>query len=694
MGQTEKSYNPSSVQPNRSANRDRFRTRAKRRRRQKTLTLIGCILAAAFIGIFALKPASAATKTLLQSFQLAKEPEAAAPVEQESESVVQFQSVNESPAGESAAFALRDANALSIVSWQGAKNCGDTFDVTLKGVEEGKPVTFSTTNCTIFPQTGTADGTYTITVTGSGAYSLTAMANGGNAEAMRDTRTGVAGKADQMPLSVSGWGGAQDYYDSFKISVQGGSTSGAVTFLTDGCTVSPEVGAPGTEFEVTVTRVGGYELTAVMDGSRDFNSVSSARMSGCSSKSNQSPIHIDGWVEESSCTDTFICKIYGGSTSEALTIEPMGCEVAKLSSDEYEIKVTSVGPYAITATRAGNYGYFTSSAFASGIATKSSSPALSVSGWSDSRCCNDSFPIRVGGGVTGANISFLASGCTVSPATGTTETQFTVTVTSAGGYSLSAIMDGTEHYESSNTRTYTGQSLKGPQGALRVEGWIDCAPAGSSFEVTVAGGNGTGATSITTDEGCTARLKSGETNVYVISVYPLAKTGYSVTVGKAGDASYEAASEQTVVGTTMGANQTVLSVAGWSENVHSGDTFDIKLAGGSGTGAISFEPDGCKITPSSGGLNDTFTVTVTARENEKYTLKINRAGDENYAETSIQQSGSVKPFEKSATETLLKPVTVGTFSWVYICGGIVLLFAIVLLMMQFNASSKRRRHHK
>ena len=476
MGQTEKSYNPGSVQPNRSASRDRFHTRAKRRRRQKTLTLIGCILAAAFIGIFALKPASAATKTLLQSFRLAEEPEAAAPVEQESEGIVQFQSVNESPAGESTAFALRDANALSIVSWQGAKNCGDTFDVTLKGVEEGKPVTFSTTNCTIFPQTGTADGTYTITVTGSGAYSLTAMADGGSAEAMRDTRTGVAGKADQMPLSVNGWGGAQDYYDSFKISVQGGSTSGAITFVADGCTVSPEFGTASTEFEVTVTRVGGYELTAVMDGSRDFNTVSSARMSGCSSKSNQSPIHIDGWQEEASCTDTFTCKIYGGSTSEALTIEPTGCEITKLSSDEYEVKVTSVGPYAITATRAGNYGYFTSSAFASGIAKKASSPALSVSGWSDSRCCNDSFPIRVGGGVTGANISFLASGCTVSPATGTTETQFTVTVTSAGGYSLSAIMDGTEHYESSSTRTYTGLSLKGPQGALRVEGWIDCAP--------------------------------------------------------------------------------------------------------------------------------------------------------------------------------------------------------------------------
>jgi len=164
MGQTEKSYNSGSVQPNRSANSDRFHTRAKRKRRQKTLTLIGCILAAAFIGVFALKPASAATKTLLQSFQLANEPEAAAPVEQETEGIVQFQPVGESPAGESAAFALRDANALSIVSWQGAKNCGDTFDVTLRGVEEGKPVTFNRPHCPLFPHTVTANGHNTLSL--------------------------------------------------------------------------------------------------------------------------------------------------------------------------------------------------------------------------------------------------------------------------------------------------------------------------------------------------------------------------------------------------------------------------------------------------------------------------------------------------------------------------------------------------
>ncbi len=692
MRQEGKNAYSKTVLPNRSASRSRSVRNAKNKKRRKRLTLISCILAIAFVAIFALKPASASTKTLLQSFHAAEEPENAPVVEQEAaDSIVQFQSVEDSLIDGSSDFALRDINAFSIVSWQGAKNCGDSFSVTLKGVEEGQSVRFAATNCTVFPQNGTADDIYTVTITGAGAYSLTAITDGETSESMRDTRNGVAGKADQLPLAVSGWGGAKDYYHSFDISVYGGSTGGAVSFETDGCTVSPSAGTSTTTFTVTVTRVGSYELTAVMDGNDDYNSAYSACMSGCSCKAEQAEIHIDDWVGQAACNDTFNVKIYGGSTNEALSIEPLGCTVEQLSSSEYEVQVTTVGPYALTASRAGNYGYYTASTSVSGVSEKASAPTLSLSGWSESKNCNDSFPIRINGGVADATIHFSATGCTVSPSSGTTDTNYTVTVTSAGGYSLTATMDGTSNYKSAATRTYKGESGMGVQSALRIENWIDSAPAGSSFEITVAGGSGTGATSVTTDEGCTARLKSGETNIYVVSVYPMANTGYSITVGKSGDATFEEAKTQTVSGTTTGANQAALSVTGWNESVYSGDSFEIKLSGGSGSGEISFETSGCKVTPVSGAISDTYTVSVTARENEAYSLRINRAGDDNYAMTTVLHSGNVKPFEKSAADTLLEPVTVGMYSWVYICGGIVVLFAVVLLLMQFTGG-RRRRH--
>lgn len=691
MGQADRYSNSNAVSPNRFANRDRSVRYAKRRAKRRAYTFIAFILFIGLAVIFAYKPASAATKTLLQSFRLADEIPAA-PVEQKpAESIVQFQPAVESPVDNGASeFALRDANALAIRSWQGARNCGDSFDVTLSGITEDALVSFASTNCTIFPQSGTGDGVYTVTITGAGSYSLTATAQG--AAPLRDTRSGVAGKADQLALNVSGWGSGDDYYDRFNIRVSGGSTGGAISFQTDGCTVSPAVGDENTVFEVTVTRVGAYELIAMMDGNSNYNSAYSARLSGCASKSDQAPIHIDGWVEDASCGDSFVARIYGGSTNEALSIDPLGCSFEKLTADEYQITISSVGPYALTATRAGNYGYFAASASASGVAEKAKSPSLGISGWADKKNCNDSFPIRITGGVSGATINFAASGCIVSPADGSTDTKYTVTVTSAGGYSLSAVMDGSERYESSKTRIYLGQSSKGVQNALRVENWNDAAPAGSSFEMTVAGGNGSGATTVTTDEGCTARLKTGESNVYIITVYALAGKEYSVNVGKAGDATYEAAAPQTVCGKTSGVAQAALAVTGWEESVYSGDSFEIRLSGGSGTGALRFSLSGCKVSPTSGTMNDAYTITVTALEGEPYSIAVDRDGDDNYTPASVQLSGKARLFETSAAETLLEPVSAGTFSWVYICGGILLLFGIVLLTMQVLNAPRRKRH--
>jgi hypothetical protein len=134
-----------------------------------------------------------------------------------------------------------------------------------------------------------------------------------------------------MPLSISGWGGGDDYYDRFPIRITGGSTNGAISFQTDGCTVSPEVGNADTTFEITVTRVGAYTLTAKMDGDTNYNTAYSALLSGCSSKSNQSNIRIEGWVSDAKCGEPFVLRVYGGSTSEALSLSASNCTAVLLS---------------------------------------------------------------------------------------------------------------------------------------------------------------------------------------------------------------------------------------------------------------------------------------------------------------------------------------------------------------------------
>ena len=695
MGQAERHTYSNAVSPNRYASRDRSVRYAKRRAKRRAYTFIAFILFFGLAVLFAYKPASAATKTLLQSMRVTEEAPAMPAAQDPAESIVQFQPAMEVPVDSVAAeFAIRDANALAIKAWQGALNCGESFDISLAGIGAEELVSFSTTNCTVFPQSGTGADLYTVTVTAAGPYSVTATS--ASVQGHKDTRSGVAGKADQLPLSVSGWGGGDDYYDHFNIRVSGGSTGGAITFQTDGCTVSPSVGDSNTIYEVTVTRVGGYELTATMDGSSNYNSAYSARLSGCSSKSNQSAVHIEDWIDDADCGDTFVARIYGGSTDEALTFAPSGCTCEKLSSDKYQITVDTVGPYALNVTRAGNYGYFATSAFASGVSEKASAPSLSVSGWAETKNCNDSFPIHISGGISGAAINFSASGCMVTPATGTTETNYTVTVTSAGGYSLRALMDGSDRYESAETRSYHGQSGKGTQQALQIQNWNEAAPAGSSFEMTVAGGSGSGAVTVTTDECCTARLKTGESNVYLVYVYPLAGQGYSASVNKAGDATYDAATPQTISGTTSGVAQSALAVEGWKDSVYSGDSFDIRLAGGNGTGALNFELSGCKVTPTSGTLSDTYTVMVTAPEGEAYSLKVSHAGDGNYLSASAAYEGKSKLFATDdGSEQILvddEPIATSSYSWLYICGGIVLLLGIVLLTMQaLNAPRRRRR---
>jgi len=691
MGQTGRYTSSYATPPNRSTSRGRSVRSARKRAKRRVYTLVAYILFFGLAVIFAYKPASAATKTLLQSFRIDESQKKTESVQPAANSVVQLQPTEDAPVPPGVSeLKIRDANALSILSWQGAKNCGESFDITLQGISSTEIVAFDAQNCTVFPQSGTGDGVYTVTITGSGPYSLTAQSSGVS-DLARDTRTGLAGRADQLPLSVSGWGGANDYYDHFKIRIFGGSTNGAISFQADGCTVSPAVGTVDTEFEVTVTRVGAYSLTALMDGNTNYNSAYSALLSGCSSKSNQSPIRIENWVSDAKSGETFTLRISGGTTKEAMVISSVGCTANKLSDEEYEITVDAVGPYAITATRPGNYGYNNVSASLSGVSVKSRTHTLAVSGWSDAKNCNDTFPIKVVGGFDDAPISFVASGCTVSPASGTKDTKFSVTVTSAGGYSLSAVMGETDQYESQRTRTYIGQSGKGIQNALQIENWVSDAPAGSAFEVTISGGNGTGATTLTTNDGCAARLKSGETNVYIISVYPLAGKDYSIDVSKAGDATFEASAPATFTGTTAGAAQAALVMNGWNEAAFSGSAFDIQLSGGSGSGSMDFTPVGCKVDPAA--EDGTYTVTVTALEGESYSLTVTNKGDNNYTPTSIEQTGTTRYFEKAAADDSA-PVKASTYSWIYICGGIVLLFGVVLLIMQISNTPRRRRHHR
>ena len=98
MGQTGRYTSSHSAPPNRNARSGRSVRSARKRAKRRVYALVAFILFFGLAVIFAYKPASAATKTLLQSFRVAEEQAPAPAVEAPVESIVQFQPAVDAPA--------------------------------------------------------------------------------------------------------------------------------------------------------------------------------------------------------------------------------------------------------------------------------------------------------------------------------------------------------------------------------------------------------------------------------------------------------------------------------------------------------------------------------------------------------------------------------------------------------------------
>ncbi len=587
---------------------------------------------------------------------------------------------------------LAAAKDIGISGWQGAQNSGSSFNVKVAGVSSGT-VRFIASNCTVSPASGSCSDTFKVRVGNAGKYTISAVIQSSDGQEYSISCNGIAGKADQAPLYIKGWGDTRDYYSHFDIQVLGGSTDGTITFETDGCSVSPASGARTTLFRVTITRVGGYSLQARMEGNANYNPVYSVRQGGTAAKASQPPIKVEGWKEISTYGDVFTVSISGGSTKEQLLVEATGCTLTKLEGSEYEVSIDRAGPYTLSASRAGNYGYSGVSTYVSGIAKKAKTSQLTISGWDHYKNCNDAFPIAVRGGMKDAEIYFSTVGCTVTPATGTIDTNFMVKIDTVGQYSLVAYAIGSSNYEDAKSRFLTGTADKAAQSKVSIDGWNSTAAAGTSFDVEIVGGNGTGALAVTTEGGCNAVLKDAEANLYTVQVTAYSGDSYGIKAFKSGDASYTESNVATATGkASLNDHAAAISVLGWNSEAVCGDSFIISLSGGSGNGKFTFETEGCSINPGEGTINDTYTVTVTAKEGETYSLNIMRHKDGRYTGSNTVRSGSVsRGTIRKNLDTEMPPNDGGTTVLLWLGVGIACLFVLVLLMFIRQKMEENRR---
>jgi len=167
---------------------------------------------------------------------------------------------------------------------------------------------------------------------------------------------------------------------------------------------------------------------------------------------------------------------------------------------------------------------------------------------------------------------------------------------------------------------------------------------------------------------------------------------YSVSVGKAGDATYADATAQTFSGTTERGIQEALAVSGWNENACAGEPFSIGVSGGSGSGVLTFEAEGCRVAAAQDG---SYSVTVTALEGKPYSLAITRAGDDDYAPTSAVLGGSVQAAsqlspEQAAQAGASEAESVAPINSVWVYAILLLILGVALLVLQWSRTRRSR----
>ncbi|MDR1778472.1 MAG: hypothetical protein LBR14_01780 [Clostridiales Family XIII bacterium] len=165
------------------------------------------------------------------------------------------------------------------------------------------------------------------------------------------------------------------------------------------------------------------------------------------------------------------------------------------------------------------------------------------------------------------------------------------------------------------------------QGTLYINGTLPTA-YNSTASITVSGGNGTGAYSLSSNNTAVAEV-TGSNGSYNVRIKK--GTGsYTLTAGRAGDSSYNAATSVSKSATATKIAQAAVSISG-SFPTQYNSSATITVSGGSSGGNYtlsSSDTSVASVSPTSSATGQ-FTVKVL-KPNASYTLTYGRATDDNY----------------------------------------------------------------
>ncbi|MET0400307.1 MAG: hypothetical protein ABW277_26190 [Longimicrobiaceae bacterium] len=492
-------------------------------------------------------------------------------------------------------------------------------------------------NSTFTVTPGGGSGSASLVVTASGVCSVSGndvtMTSGTGSCIVRVNRAGDdnynaasevtasanASKLSQAALSLLGVPASAPFNSTFTVTPGGGSGSASLVVTTSGvCSISGN--------DVTMTSgTGSCNVKVNRAGDDNYDAAAEVTASANASKLSQAALSLLGVPASAPFNSTFTVTPGGGSGSASLVVTTSG--VCSISGNDVTM-TSGTGSCTVKVNRAGDDNYNAAAEVtASANASKLNQAALSLLGVPSSAPFNSTFTVTPGGGSGSASLVVTTSGvCSISGND--------VTMTSGtGSCAVKVNRAGDDNYDAAAEVTASASASKLSQAALSLVGVPASAPYNSTFTVTPGGGSGSASLVVTTSGVCTV---SGN------DVTMTSGTGScTVKVNRAGDANYDAATEVTASANASKLSQAALSLLGVPSSAPFNSTFTVTPGGGSGSASLVVTTSGvCSISG-----ND---VTMTSGTGS-CTVKVNRAGDDNYnAASEITASAAASKIGQAA----------------------------------------------
>jgi len=522
---------------------------------------------------------------------------------------VTYSSGSLSTASQSITVARADQEALSLTSISGTY--GAALTLTTSGGSGTGATTYVVVNGTA---TGCAESGGVLTVTAAGTCIVTATkALDTNYNAVSSSATTVTfAKANQSALLVTSVSGT--YGANLTLTTSGGTIAGSVSYSITGTGCYYSAGGP----ILWKVAAGTCSVTATMAGNGNYWPVSSSATTVTFAKANQSALSVTSTSGTYGSALTLTTS--GGSTAGSVTYSVTG---ASCSITSGALSMSSAGDCSVTATMAGNGNYEPVSSLATTVTFgQAAQSALTVT--STSGTYGSALTLTTSGGTTGGSVTYVATGTGCSISTGA------LSKSSAGDCSVTATMAGNSDYNAVSSSATTVTFAKAVQSSLTLTSTTGT--YGATITLAYSGGTGTGSISYSVSgTGCS------------ISAGVLSKTAAgdcSVTVMKATDTNYEAASSLATTVNFAQASNTV-TFASLADRLWSASTFTVSPTATSG--------DTPTIASTTTNVCTVASLTVTMVSSGTCSLTASEDGNGNYlAATNVVRTFEIARVTPSA----------------------------------------------